>query len=65
MAVTTHNTEFTLRRIRASVRQVHFGEADSADTSAPANCASAAGPFGSLSRWGVVNTTTLSEINAK
>jgi hypothetical protein len=31
-------------------------------TPALANCASAAGSFGTLSQWGVVNTRTLSEI---
>jgi hypothetical protein len=68
------NTIFTHRGIRPSVRPEL--EADSGmsisvarkqiqpDTPAPPN-RTAAGSFGALRWWGVVNTTTLDEINLK
>jgi len=43
------HTIFTLRAIRSSVHPRHFEETDSDGHTCEANCASAAGPSGSLS----------------
>jgi hypothetical protein len=71
---TSDNTIFTRRGIRPSVRtevRSGIGEAitvagkrNQPDTPAPPNRV-AAGSFGALSWWGVVNTRTLYEIPAK
>jgi hypothetical protein len=63
MSGTSPNTTFTLLGISPLGPPDDIAwELQQADTSAPTNCASAAGSSAALSRWDVVNVRTLAEI---